>query len=266
MTRTSRGIAFDRTGPSGATPILLVHAGIADRRMWDPQWPALAVDRDTVRLDLTGFGESDSRPDGRVDHVAEVIDTLTELGIERAHLVGASYGAGIITEVALTRPELAASLLLSAPGGSLMSEPTSDLTAFFEAENRALADGDLAAAVEANVATWVDGPGQPNDRVPPEVRAAVARMQRRAFDIDLAWGELESAQLDPPALARLGEIEVPTLVLVGDAGRRRASDSPHATSPAGIPGARQVSWPEVAHLPSMEQPDRFLQLLREHLG
>ena len=57
-------LTYERSGPTGSTPILLLHAGIADRRMWDSVWPTLTAGRDVVRVDLRGFGESSERPAG----------------------------------------------------------------------------------------------------------------------------------------------------------------------------------------------------------
>ena len=73
---TSRGIAYDRGGPRGELPIVLIHAGVADRGMWDPIWPELTGDRDVVRVDLRGFGDSASRPAGPISHPGDVLDTL----------------------------------------------------------------------------------------------------------------------------------------------------------------------------------------------
>jgi pimeloyl-ACP methyl ester carboxylesterase len=97
-------------GPRDDLPVVLIHAGIADRRMWDPQWSALTAERDAVRLDLRGFGESTERPRGVLSPPDDVIDTLAALGIGRCHLVGSSFGAGVAVEVALTRPEQVDSL------------------------------------------------------------------------------------------------------------------------------------------------------------
>jgi 3-oxoadipate enol-lactonase len=193
-----------------------------------------------------------------------VIDTLADLGIVRCHLVGASFGAGVAVEVALTRPDLVESLVLVAPGGSLIAEATSDLQAFVDAERSALAGDDLDAAVEANVAWWVDGPKRDVGVVPSSVRDAVRRMQRRAFEVTAGWGDVDEFELDPPALDRLDEILAPTLVLVGgldldaiEVAARRVVE--------GIPNARRVDWPDTAHLPSMERPDDFLVLLDDWL-
>jgi len=262
---TSAGIAYDRAGPRGAVPVVLLHAGVADRRMWDPVWPYLTTDRDVVRLDLRGFGDSVARPRGALSPVHDVLDTLAALDVDGCHLVGASFGAGVAVEVVLTRPEAVRSLLLSAPGGSLLPDVTPDLRAFIEAERSALARDDLDAAVEANVTWWVDGPHRDAGAVDREVGDLVRVMQRRAFEVTADWDDVEEIELDPPALDRLAEIRVPTLQLVGaldldavhEAARRVAE---------GIAGSRRVDWPDVAHLPTMERPDDFVALLRDWLA
>jgi 3-oxoadipate enol-lactonase len=259
------GIAYDRAGPRGDPPVLLLHAGIADRRMWDPQWPALTAERDVVRIDFRGFGDSTERPDGALSPVRDVVATLDALRVERCHLVGASFGAGVAVEVALTRPDLVESLLLSAPGGSLIAEPTADLRAFVDAERSALADDDLDAAVEANVSWWVDGPRRDADAVDPVVRGLVGRWQRRAFEVTADWADIEEEELKPPALDRLGDVQAPTLVLVGGLDIDAIIQTAARVADA-IPGARRVDWPDTAHLPSMERPADFLTLLRDSLA
>ncbi|PFG32184.1 alpha/beta fold hydrolase, partial [Sanguibacter antarcticus] len=180
-------LAHERSGPVGRTPLLLIHAGIADRRMWDPVWPALTAVQDVVRLDLRGYGESTAQPVGPWSPRADVLATLDSLGIGRVHVVGCSFGAGVAVEVALERPEAVASLVLVAPGGALLTERTDELVAFFEAEGNALEAGDLDAAVEANLRAWVDGPRRGPDAVPASVRDKVGAMQRRVFDITGGW-------------------------------------------------------------------------------
>lgn len=262
--RTPSGIGYDRAGPRGGPPVVLIHAGIADRRMWHPQWQSLTAQRDAVRLDLRGYGESTTRPTGALSPVDDVLAALAELDIGRCHLVGASFGAGVAVEVALTRPEKVDSLLLCAPGGSLLGEETPDLRAFCTAEEDALDRGDLAAAVEANVAWWVVGPRRATGDVAPLVVELVRDMQRRAFEITATWDDLDEDELDPPALDRLADIQAPTLVLVGALDLDATHDAARRVT-AGIAGAHRVDWPDTAHLPSMERPDDFLGLLRDWL-
>jgi 3-oxoadipate enol-lactonase len=262
--RTTAGIAYDRAGSRSDLPVVLLHAGIADRRMWDPLWSALAAERDVVRLDLRGYGESTTRPRGMLSPVDDVLDTLAEVGIDRSHLVGASFGAAVAVEAALTRPQQVASLLLSPPGGSLIAELTPDLRAFIETETAALARGDLDAAVEVNLTCWVDGRGRDAGDVDPAVRDLVRLMQRRAFEVTADWDDIEQRELDPAPLDRLTEIRVPTLVLVGSLDL----EAIHAAAQQvanGIAGARLLTWPNTAHLPSMERSDDFLALLRDWL-
>jgi pimeloyl-ACP methyl ester carboxylesterase len=261
---TASGIAYDRAGPRGELPVVLIHAGVADRRMWDPIWPALTQERDVVRLDLRGFGDSAGRPAGPVSQAGDVLGVLAETGAGRCHLVGASFGAGVAVEVALTEPPAVASLLLAAPAGTLLTEVTPDLQAFLDAEGSALERGDLAGAVEANLSWWVEGPRRSAGQVDPAVRALVARMQRRAFEVTADWVDVEESALEPPALDRLGEIAVPVLVLVGGLDL----DTVHAAAArvAEAVGARRVGWPDVGHLPALERPAAFLDLLREWIA
>jgi pimeloyl-ACP methyl ester carboxylesterase len=233
--------------------------------MWDPLWRPLTALRDAVRFDLRGFGESVERPVDELSPVDDVLALMAELDLGACHLVGASFGAGVAVELALTDPDRVASLLLAAPGGSLIAQVTADLEAFIAAENAALDRGDLDSAAEANVDWWVDGPHRDAGAVDAAVRDAVRRMQRRAFELTAGWDDIEEAELDPPALERLPSLRVPTLVLTGaldldaihDAARRLVED---------VPNARRERWPDVAHLPSMERSDNFYALLIDWLA
>lgn len=259
--RTAAGIAYDRSGPSGGLPIVLLHAGIADRHMWDAQWDGISAARDSIRLDLRGFGASTSTPPaGAVDFLADVIGALEQLAVARCHVVGSSFGAGVATEAALTRPDLVRSLLLCPPGGSLLAELTPDLQHFFDTERTALARNDIEAAVDANVATWVVGTGRTESDVEPAVVAAVRHMQRNAFQVAASWGEVGEVELEPPALDRLADLAQPVLVLVGGHDLDATRDAAQRIC-AAAPNAHRVDWPDVAHLPSMERPDQFLELL-----
>ena len=124
---------------------------------------------------------------GPLSPVDDVLDTLAGLGVGRCHLVGASFGAGVAVEVALTSPEQVDSLLLAAPGGSLIAEATPDLRAFIDAERSAMARDDLAEAVEANLTWWVDGPRRDARAGGSRRSATVRRMQRRRRRSSADW-------------------------------------------------------------------------------
>ncbi|HEX3428436.1 MAG TPA: alpha/beta hydrolase [Candidatus Limnocylindrales bacterium] len=256
--RTTAGLAFDEQG--SGSPIVLAHAAVADRRMWDPQMPALAASHRVIRYDCRGFGES-LPPQGSWSQHTDLLDLLDELLISRAHLVGASMGAGIAVEAALARPGSVDSLVLVAPGGALFDDSPPELRPIWAAEVDALDRGDVAAAVEVNLRAWVDGPDRTPDLVDPAVRAVVGTMQREAFELP-EWDQ-EAApeyELSPPATARLTELACPILVVVGDADQpsiRTAAE--RIAEVASL--ARLVVWPGVAHMLTLERPDEFAALV-----
>jgi 3-oxoadipate enol-lactonase len=254
--RTQSGLAYEIAG--NGDPIVLVHAGVADRRMWDPQWSAFAAVGRVVRYDARGFGES-LPPTGPWSHHGDLLELMEELGISRARLVGASMGAGVVVEAAIARPRAVTSLLLSAPGGALLGV-AEGLRAIWHDEVEALDRGDLDAAVEVNLRAWVDGPSRSSDAVDPELRAFVGRMQRDAFELP-EW-EFETApenELTPPAATRLGEIACPTLALVGELDQPATIEAANRVA-AVVADAQLVVWPDVAHLPSLERPVDFERL------
>lgn len=257
---TRGGVAWDAIG--AGEPLVLVHAGVADRRMWDPQWTALSAVFRVIRYDARGFGET-LPPTGPWSHHSDLGALLGELGIERAHVVGASMGAGIAVELALGRPDVVLSLILVAPGGALLGQPPDVLRSLWREEGEALDRGDLDAAVEINLRAWVDGPTRSTDAVDPAIRAFVGRMQRRAFELS-TWDNdaAPEGELEPSAAERLGELRIPVLTLVG------LADWPPIVDVAErigreVPGARVVRWPGIAHLPSLERPTEFERLVRE---
>ncbi len=252
---------------SGA-PIVLVHAGVADNRMWDGQFAPLARDHLVLRYDLRGFGAS-SLPGGPFSHVADLASLFDHLNIDKGTVVGASFGGQVALEFAIEHPERVSALVLvdSAVQGWDWSE---QVQRFGAAEDEALERARVEEAVELNLRMWVDGPARDSSMIDAKLRERVGAMQRDAFDKQLA-AEAQSPPpgppewLDPPATSRLGEIRVPTLVLVG------ALDVPDFVRiseglTAGIATATLSVIEGVAHLPSLEKPDTFWATLRSFLS
>jgi 3-oxoadipate enol-lactonase len=247
-----------QTEGDGPTVVFL-HAGIADSRMWEPQWTSFAAHYRLLRCDLPGFGRTPL--DGlRVTYAQDVLDLLDGLGVTTAGLVGSSLGGRVALELAVARPDLVAKLVLVASGlpGLDWSE---HVRTYGAAEDEAVARGDLEAATELNLRMWVDGPRRAAADVDPLVRAAVAEMQRRALELQAPhWEQLEEDMLVPDVAARLDEVEAPTLVVVGD----EDVDDMQALArrlAAEIPTARMATIAGAAHLPSLEQPAAFDELV-----
>ena len=94
-------------GPSA----VFLHPGVADSRVWDPQWISFAGRYRLVRCDLPGFGRS--RVESRTLNLgAEVAALLDQLEISAAALIGCSLGGRIALELAVARPDLVSSLVL----------------------------------------------------------------------------------------------------------------------------------------------------------
>lgn len=236
----------------GAGPVvLLVHEGVADRRMWRGQVPLLARDRRVVAVDLRGFGETPnaSGPFSNVDDLREVLD---ELGIERATVVGGSYGAKVALGFAVAHPERVERLVLCPPvlPGWEWSER---VRRGWQEEEEAYEAGDLDRAAEVNVELWVDGPNRGPDEVDPEVRDLVRAMQRHAFELPEPDPPPEPA---PDPAVRLADVHVPTLVVVGDQDVEDFLAMADAAA-AGIPGARKVVIEGAAHVIALEKPEEF---------
>jgi 3-oxoadipate enol-lactonase len=246
-------LTYDLEGDGPA--VVFLHAGIADRRMWGPQWTSFGQGRRRVRCDLAGFGSSplDRLP---VTNARDVIELMDALGVISATLVGASIGGRIALEVAVARPGLVNALVLAAPGlpGGGRSAASE---AYGAAEDDAVARGDLEAAVEINLRFWVDGPRRPATAVDPAFRARAAAMLRRVLELQAPhWDRLDEDLLVPDVADRLGEIRAPALVLVGDEDIDDMQRNAERIA-AGIPRARLEPIAGAAHLPSLERPGAF---------
>ena len=239
--------------------IVLLHEGICDSRMWDPQWETFTRSHRVLRLDFRGYGRSPLEP-GRFANARDVIELLDRHGFDRAAVVGVSLGGRVALEVALAAPERVAALVLVGSGlpGHDWSE---EMKATWEEEEAALRSGNVDEAVDISLRTWVAGPGRKPEDVDADVRARVAEMQRRAYELQLPFeNDAEEELLVEDVAQRLGEIKAPALVLVGE------EDVPDIHAIADrlareIPGARRATIADAAHVPSMERPREFEELV-----
>ena len=238
--------------------IVLLHEGICDSRMWEPQWETWARSHHVLRCDFRGYGQSPLEP-GAYSTARDVLEVMDRHGFERTALVGVSLGGRVALEIAVAAPERVSALVLVGSGlpGHDWSE---QMRAIWEEEDSAARAGDLDRAAEVSLRAWVDGPRRRPEDVDAHVRARVAEMQRRIYELQLAAEEDEEELLVEDLPERLGEIVAPTLVLVGE------EDQPDMHAIADrlareIPGARKDTIADTAHVPSMERPQEFDELV-----
>ena len=260
-TRDVNGVALAYDDEGQGPPLLLVHAGIADRTMWDDVVPMLKDRFRVIRFDLRGYGET-PLPDGPFVYASDAAELVEDLGIERAHLVGVSMGGHVALDLAIARPEMVDRLVLVGAGIDGWEHDAS-LAASWQEEEAAFERGDLDEAAWINVRTWLDGPTRGEGDVPKALRRRVFEMQRAAFDQEnpAATG----GWLTPSRRERLGDVTAPTLVLVGALDQRDFRRIARFLA-AEIPGALFEELSAAAHLPPLERPEAFARTLIGFLG
>ena len=255
-------IAYDVSGDGPA--LVLMHAWIADRRMWDEVVPAFARHRRVVRYDKRGHGETVVIEAVSYSNRRDLVDLLDHLGIERAALVGVSAAALVALDTALEFPDRVRALVAVAPGisGFDPGATKEEEAAFVELER--LEEGrHWPALVEAEMALWVDGLSAHGDRI-SVIRGRMAQMDLDAYERHADEPQGAVRPLEPRATGRLGEVRAPTLAIVGDLDVSGTVESAYRIA-AEVPGARLVEWPDVAHLPPLERPAEFVRTVESFL-
>jgi 3-oxoadipate enol-lactonase len=245
---------IDGDGP----PVVLIHAGLWDSRIWDQQMKDFAERHTVVRYDQRGFGRSD-RFDEQFSERQDLAELLAHVGLPAASLVGASVGGAVAIDFALEHPESVEALVLVAAGlGGDSTEDDQGMQRVFKEVQIAVAAGDLEQATDLELQIWA--PLRTDPEVDRRIRE-VAQDNRHANT--LPWKLLH--RLEPPAAGRLGEIRAPTLVMVGD------QDAPVMATIAdnianGIPDSRRYIVEGADHLPNMRKPEEFNRVVLSFLG
>ncbi len=243
-------------------PLLLIHGGLVDRRLWDDQFSTFAEYFRVIRFDLRAFGNSDV-PTQPFSFIEDVRALLEFLGIEKTYIMGLSMGGAIAIDFTLAYPHMVDALIpvASAVSGFQMSEQTlqqiHDIDALVE-------NGDIAEAVELENMLWTDGPWRKPQQVNPLVRAKVYEMNMHNYSLQSS-DMPEPIVAEQPALSRLAEISVPTLVIVGNEDLIDIQELAEKIT-NDIPGAKKMVIPDTAHHLNMEQPALFNHVVLDFLA
>jgi len=253
-------IAFDTTGEG--PDLIFLHAGIANRTMWQPQVEAFSDRFRCTTPDARGFGDTPigTAPFSRRDDLAAVMDAV---GAMTSSIVGCSIGAGFALDFAIERPDRVDELVLVGvtPAG-FDYEDDELLQETWRNVDAAIERGDYEEAGRMEARAWLDGPRRPEGSAPQWLRDKVVEWSLPINRVE-DWGD--SRQLDPPAIDRLGEVAVPTLVIVGTEDAEVIIAGCRATA-EGIAGAELVELAGTAHLPNLEVTDDFNAAVASFLG
>ena len=258
VTLNGARIRYERTG--SGIPVLLLHAGIADLRMWEPQVHHFAKHFDVIRPDMRGFGGSEMPPERWSPH-GDLLALMDELHLKPAHLVGCSVGSAVALDFALDHPDRVSKLVLVGPsiGGANFGKKYPEVFADIRAADEA---HDMEALNRAEMRLFLDGPNRPAGYVKGPLRELFLDMNGKTLALD--WDSAPTDELDPPAAGRLDEITAPALVVVGDEDVPTVFDAVELLMES-LPHARKAVIHDAAHLPNLEHPDEFNRVVLEFL-
>jgi len=235
----------------GSGPVLvLLHAGVADARMWEPVWPELTATFRVIRFDCRGYGRSPAATE-EYTLLGDLRAVLEHFGVETVHLAGCSQGGRTALEFALAEPHQLGSLFLLCPGiGGFPYPAMPEL----EAECEALAAaGDDDGIVSVLLTVW--GAAGPDQFVTELMRSAM-----RAWE-----AEERFLREDDTLLGRLGDVLAPTVIMVGDKDYPPLVAS-NEVAAERIPGCRLITMPGVDHYPTVREPKLVAQAILAHCG
>lgn len=260
-------IGYDEAGDGPA--VVFIHSTLADRRMWEHQFHALAATHRVVRYDWRGYGESDDAV-GQFARYEDVIGVMDALGIARAVLVGCSMGATHALETALAAPDRVRALALvccALPDYEMPPElaaavaariveiiPAELMAAYRDGHADRIDPAHSRGIAELNLLVSAVGPDRSPDVFAPEVWQQALDMCTAM--IERQWRREPSAErfLEPEVGARLVEVKVPTLVVKALAGEPSLAAISDRLADE-IAGARLLELPDTGNLAPLERPE-----------
>ena len=237
-------------------PLVLIHGGGMDSRMWDAQFALFAKSYRVIRYDVRGFGKSPPSTAVYADD-DDLVRLLQHLGITKTYVVGLSLGGRIAIDLMLSHPDLVDAGVLAAPGlsGFRLSEDPDDAASL-----RAAQAGDWEAVTHYWLISSYMSPAMQNPALAPRLHQLALDNAHEVLD-NLSLERI----LDPPAIDRLRQVKAPTLIIVG----ARDVASIHEICGllfARVPGAKEIVIPNTGHIVNMEQPERFNRAVLDFLA
>jgi len=253
-------IAYDVAGVG--PDIVLLHAGVTDRGMWDEVVPLLATDHRVIRYDMRGFGETIEDEATEFAVTSDLVGVMDAAAVDSSVVVGVSMGGGTALDACLTHPERISAAVVVNPGISGF-EPDFDDWAVerFKKMNPLWDAGDMEGVARLETEVWLSGPHRTLDDMPTEMVERMGGWLLEAYTKE-PWERQQ--RLDPPSAERLGEISVPVLAVFGELDLPSMAVAVDLVAD-NVPGSKKKVMEGVAHLSPWEDPDGFVTILQEFL-
>jgi 3-oxoadipate enol-lactonase len=241
-------------------PMLLIQGMSGNHLSWgEPFLTELERDFDLVAYDHRGVGKSSrvTDPFSIADLADDAAAVLDALGWDSAHVVGISMGGMVAQELALRHPQRVRTLTLGCTycGGEGSALTSNEV---FGKLSEAMMSGDrdraIATSFEVNIS-----PGYGADQSAYGTFYEMATALPTPVPVIMLQAQAVQSH---DTLSRLGEIQVPTLVIHGTVDEMLPYSNAVLIA-ARIPGARLVTLEDVGHMFWWEQPERSAQAIRE---
>ena len=243
-------------------PVVFLHAGGCDRRMWRAQLDGVGASSKAIAYDRRGCGETSAEREdfSAVADLMAVVDATADG--RPAILVGCSEGGRVALDAVLKHPSCFCGLVLVAPsvtGAPEVAYP-SEAKNLMAQLKEAQEAGDLDQVIAIKTHLWLDGPLAPERRVTGQARELFLEMQAVALRSPPVGSSVDAA----PAYQRLGEVSAPTLVIQGNFDFPHIQDRSRHIAMTVLNGSHH-ELAGTAHMPNLERPAVITNLLKEFI-
>jgi 3-oxoadipate enol-lactonase len=244
----------DGAGP----PVVLLPGRMFDGQMFNAQINDLSQNNTLIRIDLRGYGQSSMPGSDTYRHCDDVAAVLDAIGFDRVVIGGHSMGGAVALDFAFTYPDRVAGLIFDA------ATPSAGWQWREELSMGSVSDAFKAGGIEAARQAILDLPLLASAMEHPEAAATLTEVMAAYSGWHFENPDPEQ-WAEPDPLGCAGTIEAPALVVFGgcDALDFRLMSEALAER---LPNAVSHFWPDSGHVPNMEQPAAFNQLVTNFLN
>jgi len=260
--RVRGGNLYYETAGEGP-PLVLIHAGFLDSRMWDDQFQLFPKGARVIRYDVRGYGKS-SQPGEEYSDAEDLFALLKHLNIESASILGVSNGGRIALDFVSVHPSMVNSLILVSPGigGYKSSGPEEDreweeLDKKGDLQDLAISENRIDDAINMDLEIWASAQSATSKSRILEIAKANSHIHKNPPN------KLQKSP-EPPAFTKLNQIHIPTILIVGDRdvkGMQLMTKRLHEL----IPGSKLSVIRGADHIANMSRPEEFNAIVSSFL-